>query len=239
MTSAATAWLGYEWRGRVERMARVGEAGPAILFLAPLFEEANRTRHFLIETMRGLAARGYQCFLPDLPGTLESRTRLDSLDWEDWAGAVRAAAALAGACHVAAFRGGALLDGAIAPLSRWRLTPADGAMLMRDLVRIRLAADRESGATTSAAEIEARATIEPFEVAGYRLAPEFVGGMKAAALGDGGPLRIARLATEAQPADAKIEGQPLWRRTEPEHDAVFSQNVVNDISAWIASCGAG
>jgi len=239
MSDCPTAWLAYDWRGGRERIATVGANGPAILFLAPFFEEANRTRHFLIEVMRGLSRRNFRCFLPDMPGTLESLTSLESLGWSDWTGAAQAAAEHAGATHVVSLRGGALLDGTVDARTRWRLAPADGSALLRDLVRIRLAADREDGCASSAAEVEAKALAEPFDVAGYRIAPGFLTALKGAALADAATLRTVRLATDAQAADAKLAGQPLWRRSEPEHDPALCESVVGDISDWIASCGNG
>jgi pimeloyl-ACP methyl ester carboxylesterase len=239
MSDFPTAWLAYDWRGGRERIATVGTDGPAILFLAPFFEEANRTRHFVIETMRGLAGRGFRCFLPDMPGTLESLTQLDSLTWADWTGAARAAADMAGATHIVSLRGGALLDGALDARTRWRLAPAEGSALLRDLIRIRLAADREDGSASSAADLEAKALSEPFDVAGYRIAPGFVAALKGAALADAPTVRTVRLATDAQAADAKLAGQPLWRRSEPEHDPQLCESVIADISDWIASCDIG
>lgn len=239
MSDFPTAWLAYDWRGGRERIATIGTDGPAILFLAPFFEEANRTRHFLIETMRGLARRGFRCFLPDMPGTLESLVQLDTLGWDDWTGAAAAAAEMVGATHIVSLRGGALLDRGLDAQSRWRLTPADGSALLRDLVRIRLAADREDGSASSAADVEAKALAEPFDVAGYRIAPTFVAALKGTTLSDAAPLRTVRLSTDAQAADAKLIGQPLWRRSEPEHDPALSDSLVADISDWIASCANG
>lgn len=239
MSDRPTAWLAYDWRGGRERIAEIGADGPVILFLAPFFEEANRTRHLLIETMRALGRKGYRCVLPDLPGTLESLTPLDSLDWADWTGAVSAAAAATDARHAVSVRGGALLDGAIDVASRWRLAPAEGSALLRDLIRIRMAADREDGVAATAADVEASALSTPFEVAGYRIAPAFVGALKAAATVDTTPSRIARLVTDAQPADVKLAGQPLWRRSEPEHDPALSEAIAADIADWIATCGNG
>lgn len=239
MSDVATAWLAYDWRGGRERIAAIGSDGPVILFLAPFFEEANRTRHFLIETMRGLAIRGFRCVLPDMPGTLESTTPLDSLDWADWTGAAAAVADITGAAHSVAVRGGALLDGPNNVRSRWRLAPTEGSALMRDLVRIRMAADREDGVGATAAEVEARALAAPFDVAGYRIAPGFVAALKAASPAKAAPTRTVRLETDAQAADVKFAGQPLWRRSEPEHDPILSQSIIADIADWIASCGNG
>ena len=239
MSAPLLQHLAYEWRGRQERIVRIGGSGPAILFLPPFFEEANRTRHFLIETMRGLAARGHDCFLPDLPGTIESLSPLSDMAWADWTGAVSAVRDRLGTpFHSATFRGGALLDGSEA-LSHWRLTPADGRALLRDLVRVRMAADREDGAVTTAAAIEEAALSKPFDVAGYTLAPSLLSEMRQAQLTEAPLLRTVRLETDAQPASIKIAGQPLWRRSEPGHDPVLSQLVVEDIADWIASCENG
>lgn len=239
MSDLPAAWRSYEWRGRQERIAEIGGDGPVVLFLAPFFEEANRTRHLLIETMRALGRQGYRCALPDMPGTLESLTPLASLDWPDWTGATAAAAAATGATHTVSLRGGALLDGAVDVETRWRLAPAEGSALLRDLVRIRMAADREDGATASAAEVEAQALSAPFEVAGYRIAPGFVHALKSATTINAAPLRVARLATDVQPADIKLPGQPLWRRSEPEHDPVLSESIATDIADWIKTCANG
>lgn len=239
MNQPATAWISQDLRNGPERIAIIGESGPTLLVLAPFFEEANRTRHFLIETMRDVAARGYRCALPDLPGTLESLAPLQAVTWPDWLDAARGAAEAVEARHIVSLRGGALLDGAMKAESRYRLTPADGAALMRDLVRIRQAADREDGAGTTAAAIEAEALASGFEVAGYGLSADFTRDLKAATLAEAPRLRLARLETEAQPSDVKIAGQPLWRRAEPEHDSGFSKRLADDTADWIASCAAG
>ena len=60
---------------------RIGAAdAPPILFVPPLFEEMNRTRALIAAIMRALAARGYGCWLPDLPGTGESLRALGEVD---------------------------------------------------------------------------------------------------------------------------------------------------------------
>lgn len=219
---------------------RIGSAeAPAILFLAPLFEEANRTRHFLIETMRALGRRGFCCYLPDLPGTLESLTPLETLTWQDWEQALGAVAAAIGRpFHVVSLRGGALLDGAIDALGRWRLSPPTGEALLRELVRIRVAADREAGESTTTAQREAEALSAPFEVAGYRLNPALLAGLKAETPREGDMTRTVRRATDPLPADRYIDATPLWRKSEPTHDPVLCQIVTDDIANWISTCNA-
>ena len=239
MNPAPLVHLAYDWRGASERLMRIGSQGPAILFLAPLFEEANRTRHFLIQIMRGLAAQGFACYLPDLPGTLESPTPLEDCGWDDWTGAIAAVAATIDApILTASLRAGCLLDAAANPLARWRLAPQDGATLARELVRIRMAAAREDGQVFTAAELGAELGTRDFTVAGYRIAPALGAGIKGATIDASNGVRTIRLEGDIQSADARIAAQPLWRRSEPDHDPVFCQILVNDISHWAASCAA-
>ena len=239
MSPAPLVHLAYHWRGASERLVRIGEAGPAILFLAPLFEEANRTRHFLIQTMRGLAAQGYACYLPDLPGTLESQTPLEQLDWDDWTGAIAAVAeAIDTPLRTVSLRAGCLLDHAARPKARWRLAPQDGTTLARELVRIRMAAAREDGQVVTAAELNAELGSQEFAVAGYRLSPALGAALKGAAIDSSEMVRTLRLEGDIQPADAKLAAQPLWRRSEPDDDPLFCQMLVDDISHWAATCAA-
>lgn len=231
--------LGYAWQGQRERIVAIGEGKP-VFFLAPLFEEANRTRRLLLEAMRLLAARGCRCYLPDLPGTLESRTPLSRLGWADWRDAAQSAfAACGGDAHIAAIRGGALLDGLDGASSHWRFSPASGASLFRDLLRIRMAADREAGEPRPMAMLEAAALATGIEVAGYSLSGPFLDAMKAAQPDSVSPCRTIRLESDAQPADAYLAGQTLWRRAEPGEDPSLSQLIARDIAEWIAACGAG
>ncbi|MBB5687403.1 hypothetical protein [Sphingobium boeckii] len=240
MSPAPLVHLAYPWRGASERLIRIGDGGPAILFIAPLFEEANRIRHFMIEAMRGVAAKGYACFLPDLPGTLESATPLETLDWDNWTGAIGAVVAAIGKPRLtASFRTGCLLDGWAQSDARWRLAPQDGASVMRELIRIRMAANRENSIVTTMAEIDAEAMDGVFEVAGYRLSPKLTRGLKAAQVEPSGTVRLVRLESDIQPADLTITAQPLWRRSEPDHDPVFCQSVIDDISYWASLCAAG
>ena len=63
----------YDWAGGREAMLRFGpDAGPRVVAVLPLFEEANRTRAFLVAMLRALAGHGIGSILPDLPGTGES-----------------------------------------------------------------------------------------------------------------------------------------------------------------------
>ncbi len=66
------------------RIAPVGTPRATILFAAPLFEEANRTRRTIVRAMRALAAQGFAAVLPDLPGQNESPVALADVDLNRW-----------------------------------------------------------------------------------------------------------------------------------------------------------
>lgn len=190
---------------------RIG-SGPALLFLPPLFEEMNRTRALLATTMRALAARGFECRLPDLPGTGESERALSDIVWEDWRAAASSAAA--GTAASIGLRGGALLDEA-APL-RWRFAPATGASLARDLARAGLMTEGSGGYAPSEALLAGLAEAEPAV---------------------GGTVRTLRLSTDRGEADRKLDGPPLWRRAEPQNSSELAEAMASDIAIWVRSCG--
>lgn len=203
----------YRIGDRDEWMMRIG-SGPALLFLPPLFEEMNRTRALLATAMRGLAGQGFECWLPDLPGTGESERPLDEVSWQDWRDAARAAFKAAGAVASVGVRGGALLD-ETAPL-RWRFVPASGASLARDLARASLMTEGGGGYAPSKALMDGLAAAEP--------AP-------------GATVRTLRLATDRAEADLRLEGPPLWRRSEPQNSSELAAAIALDISQWVRSCG--
>ncbi|ODP36847.1 hypothetical protein [Sphingomonas turrisvirgatae] len=216
-------------------MLRLGpDTGPVVIAALPLFEEANRTRAFAIAVLRALAQRGIAGALPDLPGQGESllpthETSLALLQ----AGLAAAAASLPGPVFTFAIRSGALLDGAAALAGRYHLSPMTGADLRRELVRARQASARESGEPFDAAAMDTAAG--PIELAGNLIAPQLLRELSdAAPVVDGA--RIVRLQTEAKPADAKLDGSPLWRRAEPDNDLAFAARVAVDIVSWIATC---
>jgi hypothetical protein len=127
----------YDWPGGREAMLRFGPAdGPVVVAALPLFEEANRTRTFVVTILRALAERGIASALPDLPGTGESVVPTDRIRLAD----LRAAFATVPGDYVLAVRSGALLDTG-ARNARWHLAPQSGADLSRELTRIRAMGD--------------------------------------------------------------------------------------------------
>ena len=214
MTGAGLHYSTYRVGGRDEWMMRIG-SGPALLFLPPLFEEMNRTRALLARVMATLAGEGHGCFLPDLPGTGESERALEEVSWQDWRDAAAAAFKASGAAASVSLRGGALLDEA-APV-RWRLAPATGASLARDLARAGLMTEGGGGYAPSARLLDPLGSAEP---------PR------------GDKVRTVRLATDRVDADLKLEGPPLWRRAEPQNSPQLAEAMASDISHWVRACGA-
>jgi pimeloyl-ACP methyl ester carboxylesterase len=195
---------------------------PPILFLPPLFEELNRTRALIADVMRRVAARGYGCWLPDLPGTGESERRLETIGWEQWREAAAAAAvqlARGGKlAAVASIRGGCLLDDVVPANCGWRFAPVVGASLTRDLIR--------AGLTSGGGS------------AGYSPAEMLLRPMERAVTAEIDPLRTIRLESDPAEADLKVRGLPLWRRAEPETSAELAARLADDLLDWVGQCAA-
>jgi hypothetical protein len=225
------AWRARENTGFREAMLRFGpEDGPFALVLPPLFEEANRTRHFLVEVMRCLAAMGIASILPDLPGTNDSPVATVEARFENWKAAV---AGLPVPVATVAVRGGALLDDAAATALHWRLAPENGARLLRDMLRATAIT-----ADTKLSDLEAAARAQPTALAGNLIHPELFVALEAAVPGEVGTVRTVRMEDDAGAADTYLPGAPLWRRVEPGHDPALADAVAADIAQWMTSCGA-
>src|SRR3569833_3376410 len=131
-------------------MLRIGPAsGPVVVAALPLYEEANRTRAFIVTIMRQLASRGFAGALPDLPGTGESIIVTEQASLSYWIDGFTAATSALRAnhesVHVIAFRGGALLDHNARADTHWYLSPLDGQTAIRDLGHNTHAAAKEAG----------------------------------------------------------------------------------------------
>lgn len=220
----------YAWREGREAVLKFGsENGPLLLILPPLFEEANRTRHFLVEVMRGLAAMGIASILPDLPGTNDSSIATVDARFDDLKAAL---SALPVPVATVAVRGGTLLDETGTTDLHWRLAPESGARLLRDMLR--------ATAVTSEAslvDLEATARTQPTALAGNLIHPDLFVALEGAVPGDSGTIRTVRMEDDAGAADSCLPGAPLWRRAEPGHDPALSDAVVADIAQWMTSCG--
>ena len=211
----------YDWAGGREATLRFGpDTGPIVVAALPLFEEANRTRAFLVEILRALADRGIGSILPDLPGTGESVVETRDLRLPELR---QAFAALVGTLDAPVYaltiRSGALVDCDASLAGRWRLAPQAGDDLLRDLNRIRAASTKPDA--------------EGY--AGNCLSEALLADLRDAVPYD--PSRTVRLESDPRPADARYPGAPLWRRSEPGTDATLSDTLAADIAGWIATCG--
>jgi hypothetical protein len=227
----------YDWAGGREAMLRFGPAtGPVVVAALPLFEEANRTRAFVVTILRLLAERGIAGALPDLPGQGESlvptqRTSLlkmqdafnfacDRFDREGRR------------CYALALRSGALLD-TLAPVAgRWHFAPMLGDKLLRELKRTAIAADPQRYDLDSLVF----GGDAPVEIAGTLIAPALLGELPTARPAP--DARILRLVSDTADADRKVEGAPLWRRAEPDNDPALAALLADDIAAWVRTCGS-
>lgn len=179
-----------------------------LLIVPPLFDEMNRTRRFLIETMRRLDIAGVDSVLPDLPGCNESVQRFGAQSLYSWRKAMAQAAAHFRTTHVLAVRGGALVFPNALP--GWVLEPVKGASLLRQMLRARTLASREAGLAESSAELMEVGRAEGLELAGYRLGAAMVAGLESAVPLDEGQREIRQ---------SDLGGGALWLRAEPGEDA--------------------
>ncbi len=220
----------YQTAGAREYILRfdAGAAERAIAIIPPLFDEMNRTRRMMIEAMRALGLRGVSSMLPDLPGCNESLAPMAQQSITGWRNAVADVTRQYKVTHIAAIRGGCLLDD-VAGLPSLRLAPVAGASLLKTMLRTRIAADREAGVNTSMEELRAMGERADCDLAGYALGPSMLKELDAAnpAQGD--------FISEVQNAD--IAGTPLWLRSEPGENANMSAALAARLDAWSATCG--
>lgn len=225
----------YRFDGNDELCLRFGpESGSRLLILPPLFDEANRVRHLMVECGRELAELGVSSLLPDLPGCNESPAPLEHASVSLWQAAlVTCAEQLGPVSHVVSLRGGALLDDALGDLPRWRLAPVKGGQLLRTMLRTRIASDREAGVASSSEALLDAARSQGIELAGNSLSPCMIRELDAASPSDGGAIRLVRFADDPLAADGRIAGAPLWLRAEPAHDPAMASAMAADIAAWM------
>lgn len=230
----------YDWSGGREAMWCFGpDDGPVVVTAPPLFEEANRTRAFIVTMLRALAEQGIASALPDLPGTGESRVATEDATIEDW----RRAFAQAAACfsddgrtvHVASIRGGALIDRDAMAASRWQFAPAAGDALVREMLRARAVAAPGAPALDPGDPDDKG---PPLELAGNRVSRGLLRALHVAERVQREPLRVVRLESDPAVADRKLPGAPLWRRAEPDNDPALALRLADDLADWVRQCAA-
>jgi len=215
----------YDWSGGREALLRFGpDTGPVVIAALPLFEEANRTRQFLVTVLRDLADHGIGSVLPDLPGTGESIVVTGESQVRDQRTAYTELAQQLGRnTYGISIRSGALFDTDAALAGRWQLSPQSGEDLLRELDRGRVASRSARASDT--------------DYAGNTLSREMLANLcDATPYAGAGRLHVVRLESDPRDADVKHAAPPLWRRSEPGNDITLAQLLADDISHWIASC---
>lgn len=220
----------------MEQVLRHGPVGhdPRVLFVPPLFEEANRMRRTLVLAMRALADMGVPSLLPDLPGQNESLIPTVAVDLARWRAALaETVAAEPGPVMIASMRGGALIDDSVDAWGWWRLAPVAGANLLRTMLRARVAGDREAGVASSIDELIGEAGHKPLLLAGNLLSPAMIEQLQASVPAEPDPLCSVQLGSG--PSD--VAGTPLWLRAEPDEDAAMAASMAGSIFGWMSACG--
>jgi hypothetical protein len=190
-----------------------------VLVLPGLFDEANKLRHFTVETMRRLDAAGIDSFLPDLPGCNESLAPLEAQTLTGWREAAELAAGHFGATHALTVRGGALCG---PDLPTWRYAPATGASILRAMLRARVIASKETGIEETRDGLLELGRECGLELAGYRLGPAMIAELEVAEPSGGAAL--------ANIAQAELGGAGLWLRAEPDHDPEQAEALVRMVA---------
>ena len=209
----------YAWAGGEELLHLLpGNAQDSVIIALPPFEEANRVRALAATIARDLNARGLTVAIPDLPGQGESLIATADARLTSWRAAfAEAARVLPGRVHGVAIRAGALTDTDAQLASRWALSPQTGALLVRELGRL-----RQLGGGL---------------IGGNAVGDEMLDELSLAEPASTGAVRVVRLDSDSQPADRVIDAAPLWRRAEPDNDTALAALLADDIAAWITSCG--
>lgn len=189
----------------------------------------------IVDVMRLLDDHGIGSTLPDLPGTNESLYPQQDASLEIWRAALASCLDYQQGCsHIASFRGGCLIDDISDNLPAWRLTPVKGNSLLRTLLRTKIAADKESGTSVSMADLTKILQTEAMELAGNIISPPMFAQLQDSVVKMPKILRTARLESDSQSADVRLNGNPLWLRAEPDADPSLSQSIANDLVNWIS-----
>ena len=188
-----------------------------------LFDEANRLRRLCVEVMRRLDGAGIDTFLPDLPGTNESLQPLEIQEPQDWSDAMTGAARLFGATHALGIRGGCLFVPADLPALHY--APVKAGSILRQMLRARTLAAREAGREETREGLMTLALAEGIELAGHRLAAEFIRQFE--------PLE-PRSEGRIQIAQETVGGSGLWLRAEPGESAAQADALAAAVAMALA-----
>jgi hypothetical protein len=206
------------------------DEGPQVLVVPPLFEELNRTRKMITDTMRALAESGIGAHLPDLPGTGESPTELGEIGLAGWKEALAGAAQSCSPDLIFSIRGGCLLDQDLASEKILRFSPVSGKAVVRDLIRARSVTDAGFDKDAQAAVFSDGPTM----LGGYLLTAPLASELNEAEPGPADGLKVVKRENEPGDSDFRISGPPLWRRAEPSGSPEQSAGLAAIISGLLS-----
>ncbi len=234
--SAALEYAHYQFEGNDELCLKVGSHHPkTILLIPPLFDEMNRMRRMLLDVMRLLDAKGIGSALPDLPGTNESLFPQESASLTIWRQALLACSSqLPLTLYVASFRGGCLIDDFTEDARQWRFSAVKGQMLLRTMMRTRIASDKEAGLSTNMAQLSAEAGQGQVNLAGNSIGSALFSQLEEAVASPSPDVRATQLESSTRAADTKLPGSALWLRAEPDEDLLLSAAIADDLVSWIS-----
>lgn len=194
-----------------------------ILIVPPLFDEMNRMRRTLLQTMRIMSASGIASCLPDLPGLGESTAALSAQSIAGWRSALKSAAQMWDATHIFSVRGGCLLeDDCAVPIMR--LVPVKGASLVKTLVRAQIASNKESGVPSTADGLAQQALSGTVMLAGNIFTAQLWADLDGAVPAERPGISEMNL--------ADIQGTALWLRAEPGYDAAMAAALAKVLDDW-------
>lgn len=209
--------------GQTEEYALSFDRGRArrLLIVPALFDEANRTRRMIVDTMRLLDAAGIDSFLPDLPGCNESRQQFAAQSLHGWRIAMQHAARHFRATCVLTIRGGVLVMPQTLPGIVYE--PAKGPNILRQLLRARTIAAREAGRHEDAASLLEQGRTAGLELAGYRFGASLIAGLEDA---------LPQIESQRIILQGEVGGGGgLWLRAEPAAAPEQSASLARLIAA--------
>lgn len=224
-----TATTGHIWLS-----GWLGDNGRHLLFVPPLFAEMNRCRRLIADCAMMLAHLGFSCWIIDLPGTGESEADPALLSLDDWHDAVDSAAADIKADAIIALRGGAILGRHSQHLPHWSLSAMDGQMIIRELLRLRMASDRGLGKLSTTAQLTAIASHLGLEIGGYWLSPALFDGLSNEILLSYPNSISYQLENNFKGGEGPmLAGEPMWRHAEPGRSLSMAAVMTNAIATWL------
>ncbi len=217
----------YDHQGHREAMVATTpkDSKEHILFIPPLFAEMNKMRSTMIESMRQLADRGIASTLPDLAGCNESLQNLRQQNLNSWRMALEHIVDQHNITHVAAFRGGCLIDNIAIDKPHFRLNSVKGANIIKTMMRSKLIALKESGLDETLDGLSQIAVHDGIELAGYELSAALYNDLQNAV-----PMTIE--GTSENKVGQQVDGISLWIRSEPEYSALMAQSLADTLSLW-------